>query len=282
MMKKCPFIGAPVTMTDSLAYWMGTVLGNYTNDYNERYPRQWFEWVGFRDNEGYKRIPDIIMSSTRRHVLMFICGLGYYESGYNKYVVMSSCKRDVLVQLDILLCNLGICGRISKTGPSSCFNTLYGKSGFELVLNECDVNLLGRMKKNSSISPNGKYKMLLVSTMAYNMVKQKTYDITVASTHSYLANTMVSHNTVYYKPDELKDIRSFLETNYANNFKSISFMLHSDHGFKQAPYEEITEKQYIDMMSKITPVSEVSINYCEDDDELATETTCSNGTCPVR
>ena len=50
--------------------------------------------------------------------------------------------------------------------------------------------------------------------------------------------------TIYYKKEELPEIRRYLKKNYKTTFKSLSFLLHSEHGFKQAPLEEITEDQY--------------------------------------
>src|SRR5690606_12611541 len=37
--------------------------------------------------------------------------------------------------------------------------------------------------------------------------------------------------TVYYRPEELEDIKKYLAKNYNKNFKSLSFLLHSGHGF---------------------------------------------------
>jgi hypothetical protein len=56
----------------------------------------------------------------------------------------------------------------------------------------------------------------------------------------------------------------------------LSFLLHSEHGFKQAPLEEITEEQYDALVSStrlITQVAEATIGL---DDE------CATGACPIR
>ena len=83
--------------------------------------------------------------------------------------------------------------------------------------------------------------------------------------------------TVYYKKEELEDIKKWLNENYKVYTKSMSFLLHSDHGFAQAPFEEITEEHYLDLMSKVEPFESVDIN--EDDMELAE---CSGGHCPIK
>lgn len=82
--------------------------------------------------------------------------------------------------------------------------------------------------------------------------------------------------TVYYRKEELSEIRKYLKKYYKNAHKSLSFLLHSEHGFKQAPLEEITEEQYNELVANtrlITAVDEANIGL-EDD--------CASGACPVR
>lgn len=83
--------------------------------------------------------------------------------------------------------------------------------------------------------------------------------------------------TVYYRPEELPEIKKYLKKNYKTNHKSLSFLLHSEHGFKQAPLEEITEEQYNELVANtrtITAIDEANIGL--DDAE------CSTGACPIR
>ena len=82
--------------------------------------------------------------------------------------------------------------------------------------------------------------------------------------------------TVYYRKEELPEIRKYLKKYYKNNHKSLSFLLHSEHGFHQAPLEEITEEQYNALVAStklITSIDEANIGL--DDD-------CATGACPVR
>lgn len=83
--------------------------------------------------------------------------------------------------------------------------------------------------------------------------------------------------TIYYRVEELDDIKVWLSENYAN-VKSVSFLLHNDHGFDQAPLEEITEDQYNEMSAKCTPINSI--------DQLSLESLdiedCAGGACPVR
>lgn len=82
--------------------------------------------------------------------------------------------------------------------------------------------------------------------------------------------------TVYYRMEELPEIKKYLKKNYKQNHKSLSFLLHNEHGFKQAPLEEITEQQYNELVANtqtINSVAEASIGL--DDD-------CATGACPIR
>lgn len=85
--------------------------------------------------------------------------------------------------------------------------------------------------------------------------------------------------TVYYRKEELSDIKSWLESNYDNSVKSVSFLLHSDHNFPLPPYEEISEDEYKKITSKINlsiPLQGVSIAHEMSFDE------CATGSCPVK
>ena len=84
--------------------------------------------------------------------------------------------------------------------------------------------------------------------------------------------------TVYYRRDELPAIRNWLAENYNNGVKTVSFLLHSDHGFKQAPFEEITAAEYEDLVSKTTPITSLSA-VAEESFDLED---CSSGQCPVK
>jgi ribonucleoside-triphosphate reductase len=88
--------------------------------------------------------------------------------------------------------------------------------------------------------------------------------------------------TVYYKPEELPDIKEYLKKHYKNGIKTISFMLHQNHGFKQAPYEEITKEEYEKMVSNVREITNATIKFSKRDDDLASEPICTGGACPVK
>lgn len=83
--------------------------------------------------------------------------------------------------------------------------------------------------------------------------------------------------TVYYEREELPAIREYLAANYDKNFKTLSFLPRTDHGFDQAPLEEITKEEYDRRVAKSRPIGEFGYDL---DLDLSTE--CEGGACPVR
>lgn len=83
--------------------------------------------------------------------------------------------------------------------------------------------------------------------------------------------------TVYYKKEELDDIKAYLAENYKDCHKSLSFLLHNEHGFNQAPLEEITKEQYEKLLSSSKVITSVAGNIdFEGSDE------CAGGVCPIK
>jgi ribonucleoside-triphosphate reductase len=82
--------------------------------------------------------------------------------------------------------------------------------------------------------------------------------------------------TIYYRKEELNEIREYLAKHYRNSHKTLSFLLHSDHGFNQAPYQEVTKEEYDELSRKTTIITSISSAEFEGADE------CASGACPVR
>jgi hypothetical protein len=83
--------------------------------------------------------------------------------------------------------------------------------------------------------------------------------------------------TVYYKKEDIEDIKAYLKQHFRHEMKTVSFLLYYGHGFDQAPYETITKEQYEEMSSKVRPIT--SVDVTEDSFELEE---CSTGACPVK
>jgi len=84
--------------------------------------------------------------------------------------------------------------------------------------------------------------------------------------------------TIYYHKKELSDIKKWLKENY-DQIKSVSFLLHSKHGFTQAPYEEISKDKYHELSKSIKPITKI-----EDAEETEFEDSleCEGGSCPIK
>jgi ribonucleoside-triphosphate reductase len=85
--------------------------------------------------------------------------------------------------------------------------------------------------------------------------------------------------TVYYRREELEEIKAWLKKNYKKGVKSVSFLLHSDHGFAQAPYEEITETRYRQLAKKLKPIT---AGITRIDQGTLEDLECSSGACPIK
>lgn len=83
--------------------------------------------------------------------------------------------------------------------------------------------------------------------------------------------------TAYYSPEELGSLKDWLKKNYKKNIKSVSFLLRNKHGFKQAPYQEITKEAYLAAKSKVKPLVNANITG-----GLLAGLECEGGACPIR
>lgn len=99
---------------------------------------------------------------------------------------------------------------------------------------------------------------------------------TLLMAQKYWADQAVSV-TVYYKKKDIPRIKEWLTENL-KNLKTISFLCHDDHGFAQAPLEEITEEEFTKQTAKLKPVDLSSLRETEIIDGLE----CEGGVCPVR
>jgi len=83
--------------------------------------------------------------------------------------------------------------------------------------------------------------------------------------------------TVYYTPEELPAIREYLANEYNHSFKTLSFFLHTGHGFVQAPIEPITEEEYNRRVaaSRLIVSIDGAVAFDGSDD-------CASGACPIK
>ncbi|MFX1387500.1 MAG: ATP cone domain-containing protein [Promethearchaeota archaeon] len=96
-----------------------------------------------------------------------------------------------------------------------------------------------------------------------------------AAYQKYWSDNQVSI-TITFKEEEADQIKHVLEC-YEDKLKSVSFLPIKEHGYKQAPYEEITQEQYEEMVSKLKP-----FNLDETKDRAIGEKFCDSDICEVR
>jgi ribonucleotide reductase alpha subunit len=83
--------------------------------------------------------------------------------------------------------------------------------------------------------------------------------------------------TIYYKKEDIEDIKKYLKEHFRHEIKTVSFLLYHGHGFDQAPYETISKEVYEGMKSVVKPITSVEIK--EDDFDILD---CATGACPVK
>ncbi|MBN1801678.1 MAG: fused protease/ribonucleoside-triphosphate reductase [Candidatus Lokiarchaeota archaeon] len=96
-----------------------------------------------------------------------------------------------------------------------------------------------------------------------------------AAYQKYWSDNQVSI-TITFQSHEANQIKHVLEC-YEDKLKSVSFLPISDHGYKQAPYEEISKETYEEMIRNIKP-----LNLTDTKDRVLGEKYCDSDKCEIR
>ena len=90
--------------------------------------------------------------------------------------------------------------------------------------------------------------------------------------------------TVSVKEDEWMEVGAWVYKHF-DEVSGISFLPHSDHSYKQAPYQEVTEEEYNDLVSKMPPSirwEDLSFYETEDGTSGTQTLACtSDGNCEI-
>ena len=88
--------------------------------------------------------------------------------------------------------------------------------------------------------------------------------------------------TVYVKDHEWLGVGDWVYRNF-DYIAGVSFLPHSDHAYKQAPYTECTEQEYLDLLSRMPVFDWDKLSNFEKDDSTINvkELACSAGHCEV-
>lgn len=86
--------------------------------------------------------------------------------------------------------------------------------------------------------------------------------------------------TVYYTDEEYPSVMSWLWDNF-DYVSGISLLPKSDHTYKQAPYQEISEEEYTVLQNEMPDIDWNAFKETEDNTESSQTLACSGGVCDV-
>ena len=93
-------------------------------------------------------------------------------------------------------------------------------------------------------------------------------------------------NTITVRDHEWEDVVNYLHENW-ENIVGVTFLSYDDNKYELAPYEEITQEEYIARKSKMRPfnpdlISKYEIQRDEEIEEILDNADCTGGVCPIR
>lgn len=88
--------------------------------------------------------------------------------------------------------------------------------------------------------------------------------------------------TVYVKPNEWLEVGAWVYKNW-DDVGGIAFLPHSDHNYKQAPFNEIDEEEYMSLQKSFPLIDFNKITEYEKDDHTTAshELACVAGVCAM-
>lgn len=89
-------------------------------------------------------------------------------------------------------------------------------------------------------------------------------------------------NTIYVKEDEWFEVGAWVYKNF-DDLAGVSFLPHSNHTYKQAPYQECDEQTYLDLLAKMPAFDWDALSNFEKDDSTVNtkELACVSGVCEI-
>lgn len=87
--------------------------------------------------------------------------------------------------------------------------------------------------------------------------------------------------TITIKPNEWEEVGEWMWQN-RENFTALSVLPHDDHTYIQAPFEDITEEQYNEMVKHLHSINLDEVVEIEDLTDLQGEAACVGGACEVK
>ena len=103
--------------------------------------------------------------------------------------------------------------------------------------------------------------------------------------HSVYSEAFTEHKvsqTISVKEDEWLEVGAFVYRNF-DAISGVSFLPYSDHIYKQAPYQDCSEKEYKSLLKKMPTLDWTKLSEYEKDDFTTSsqELSCSGGACEI-
>ena len=115
------------------------------------------------------------------------------------------------------------------------------------------------------------------------VTRNETNAIEQLKLYSVYQKHWTEHNpsiTVYYKDDEFLNIGAWIYNNFSD-VSGVSLLPHSDHVYKQAPYQEITKEEYDNFVASFPSIDWGNLNEEEDTTTGTQELSCAAGVCEI-
>jgi len=109
---------------------------------------------------------------------------------------------------------------------------------------------------------------------------EKVWKEWVKPGHRRGANKNNVSTTVTIKPDEWEEVGNWMWSN-RDNFTALSVLPHSDHTYIQAPFEDIEEDKYNEMLAVLSDINLDEVVETEDLTNLQGEVACGAGGCEI-
>lgn len=98
-------------------------------------------------------------------------------------------------------------------------------------------------------------------------------------------NEWCEHNvsiTVYVKDHEWLEVGAWVYKNF-DDVVGVSFLPHTDHSYRQAPFQEVTQEEYEKLLAQMPAADWDQLKYFETDDKTVNvrELACAGGSCEL-
>jgi ribonucleoside-triphosphate reductase len=103
----------------------------------------------------------------------------------------------------------------------------------------------------------------------------------VKSGHRRGQNTHNVSATVTVRDGEWEDVGRWMWEN-RKSYNGLSVLPHSDHTYKQAPFEDCTKEEYEEMIKNLQKIDLTKVVEMEDNTNLAGELACAGGACEIK